>query len=95
MHRRKLKTHKPFTSSELRDPTLVVDTLLECIKSGDLETFQEVLIAHLMPVNKTELARKAGIARRTLYDMLDLNKKFNPEFSTVLALVRVLSHLPH
>ena len=37
------------------------------------------------------IAKKAGIARRTLYDMLDPNKKFNPELSTVSAVIRALA----
>lgn len=86
-----LKEHAPFTSKELRDPELVAETLLECIKSGDLDSFRDVLVAHLATVNKLAIAKKAGIARRTLYDLLDPNKKFNPELSTVSAVIRALA----
>lgn len=70
---------------------MVADTLLECIKTGDLETFREVLCAHLMTVNKMALAKKAGIGRRTLYDLIDPKKEFNPELSTVSALIQALA----
>ena len=86
-----LREHVPFASKELKDPELVADTLLECIKSGDLDSFRDVLVAHLATANKLAVAKKAGIARRTLYDLLDPNKKFNPELSTVSAVIRALA----
>ena len=86
-----LREHEPFASKELKDRELVADTLLECIKSGDLDSFRDVLVAHLATVNKLAIAKKAGIARRTLYDLLDPNKKFNPELSTVSAVIRALA----
>ena len=86
-----LKEHVPFTSKELRNPHLVAETLLECIKNGDVESFRDVLIAHLMTVNKAAIAKKAGIGRRTLYDLIDLKKEFNPELSTISAVIRALA----
>jgi DNA-binding phage protein len=86
-----LKVHGPFSSKELKDPHLVAETLLECIKTGDIESFREVLMAHLMTVNKAAIAKKAGIGRRTLYDLIDLKKDFNPELSTISALIRALA----
>lgn len=86
-----LKAHVPFTSKELKNPHLVAEALLECIKTGDLESFREVLIAHLMTANKVNIAKKAGIGRRTLYDLIDPKKKFNPELSTISAVIRALA----
>ncbi len=86
-----LRAHEPFTSKELKDPSLVSETLLECIKTGDLDSFREVLVAHLMSVNKSEIAKAAGIGRRTLYDLMDSEKEFNPELSTVSAIIRALA----
>lgn len=86
-----LKVHVPFKSKTLKDSEVVVDTLLECIKTGDLESFREVLFAHLMTVNKMALAKKAGIGRRTLYDLIDPKKDFNPELSTISALIQAIS----
>lgn len=48
-------------------------------------------MAHLMTVNKMELAKKAGIGRRTLYDLIDPKKEFNPELSTISALMQALA----
>lgn len=86
-----LKAYVPFKSKELSDAKLVIETLLDCIKTGDLKTFREVLVAHLMTVNKMSLASRAGIGRRTLYDLIDPKKKFNPELSTVSAVIKALA----
>lgn len=83
--------HVPFSSPELKDPKLVSEALLECIKVGDLNAFRDVLTSFLLTANKSNLAKKAGIARRTLYDILDPKKKFNPELSTVSAVIRALA----
>lgn len=86
-----LMVHKPFTSPELKDPRLVSETLLECIKTGDLGSFRDVLASYLMTANKVRLAQKAGVGRRTLYDIMDPKKIFNPELSTVSAVIRALA----
>jgi DNA-binding phage protein len=86
-----LKVHVPFASKELKDARLVAETLLDCIKTGDLDSFREVLISHLMTVNKVQIAKIAGIGRRTLYDLIDPKKEFNPELSTVSAVIRALA----
>lgn len=89
--KKSLKEYVPFESKELKKSEVVAEVLLDCIKSGDLESFREVLIAHLMTANKMALAKKAGIGRRTLYSLLDSKKKFNPELSTVSAVIRALA----
>ena len=85
-------SHRPFSSPLLKDPKGVAETLLECIRSDDLNSFREVLAAHIMTSeNKSALAKKAKISRRKLYDILDESKVFNPELSTVSALIRALA----
>ena len=86
-----LKEHKPFSSKELKNSHLVAETLMECIKSGDLDSFRDVLIAHLLTVNKSKIARLAGIGRRTLYDLIDPKKEFNPALSTISAVIKALA----
>jgi DNA-binding phage protein len=86
-----LKAHKPFKSEIFENSSFVTDTLLDCIKSNELESFREVLTSHLMTVNKMELAKKAGIGRRTIYDLIDPKKDFNPELSTISALLNAFS----
>jgi DNA-binding phage protein len=86
-----LKVFEPFKSEELKDKKIVIEVLFDCIRTGDLNTFREVLVAHLMTVNKMELAKRAGIGRRTLYDLIDPKKKFNPGLTTVSAVIRALA----
>jgi len=86
-----LKTQTPFTSKELKNPELVIETLFDCIKTQDLDTFREVLVSHLMTLNKTEISRKTGIGRRTLYDLMDPKKKFNPELTTLSSLIHTIA----
>ena len=86
-----LREHVPFKSDTLKDSEVVTEVLLDCIRTGDLESFREVLAAHLTTVNKTDLARKAGIGRRTIYDIIDPSKNFNPELSTISALLLALA----
>lgn len=83
--------HEPFTSRELKDANLVVETLLDCIRQGDIESFREVLAAHLMTTNKAAIAKKAGLGRRTIYDMIDPDRKFNRELTTISALLKALA----
>src|SRR5262249_43571098 len=85
----KLYTHDPKKS--LQDPKEVLETLLHCLSINDLEAFQDVLVAYLKFTSKTELSRKTKLGRRTLYDLLDRKKKFNPTISTIGPLFKALA----
>ena len=89
--KKSLKEYAPFKSDILKDSKIVTEALWDCIQTGDIESFRELLVAHLITVNKTHLAKKTGLARRTIYDIIDPAKKFNPEFSTIVALIQALS----
>lgn len=86
-----LTVYTPFSSKELKDPKIVVETLLDCIREGDTDSFREVLVAHLITVNKTDFAKKSGLGRRTLYALTDFKKEFNPEFSTISAILQSIA----
>ena len=86
-----LREYVPFKSDILKDSEIVIEILFDCIRTGDLDSFREILAAHLMTVNKTDLAKKAGIGRRTIYDIIDPSKNFNPELSTISALITALA----
>lgn len=86
-----LTKHIPFSSKEMKDPKIVADVLLQCIREGDAEAFRDVLVSHLITANKSKIARKAGLGRRTLYDLLDPKKDFNPGFETISALIRAIA----
>ena len=86
-----MRAHEAFTSPELKDAKLVVEALLDCLRDGDVDSFREVLSAHLMTTNKSKIAKKFGIGRRTLYDLMDPAKKFNPELTTLSAIIHALA----
>jgi DNA-binding phage protein len=86
-----LTEYKPFTSPELKDPKLVIEILLDCVREGDLDSFRQTLIAHLIRVNKTDFAKKTKLGRRTLYALMDPKKPFNPELSTVCAILKSIA----
>lgn len=80
-----LVIHEPFVSKELENSHLVAETLLDCIRTGDLEAFREVMTAHLMTTNKMAIAKKAGIGRRTLYEPFQLlSKLWQPEAKRII-----------
>ena len=83
-----LTQHKSFTSKELKNSKIVVKALVDCLNDGDTESFRDVLISHLITKNKVELARKSGVARRTIYSLFDTKKTFNPELLTLISLIR-------
>ncbi len=70
----------------LSDNKLVIEALMEALLTNDVATFRDVLIAHLRTLSKTELAKRTGLGRRTLYDLMD-EKKFDPRLSTLSALL--------
>jgi len=56
-----------------------------CSLGADSKSFSVLVVA-----NKVKIA-KAGIGRRTLYDLIDPKKEFNPELSTISAVIRALA----
>jgi DNA-binding phage protein len=63
-----LSAHDP--SERLRNKALVARALWECLLANDIDAFKEILRSHLELTNKENLAKTAGIPRRTLFRML-------------------------
>ncbi|MEO5971012.1 MAG: hypothetical protein ABIQ95_13870 [Bdellovibrionia bacterium] len=80
-----------FKNAEPKSSKLVRETLLECIRIGDVDSFREALASHIVNSNKLRLAKKTGLGRQTLYDLLDPKRTFNPALSTVAAIFRRLA----
>ncbi len=76
-----------FTKT-LGDPDRVFQTFLVCLQEGDYRSALEVLVGGLMHVNKSQFARRHGIPRRTLYNLLD--KKSDPSLELVAKICRAL-----
>ena len=86
-----LTRHIPFTNSDLKDSKATAKALVECFREGDIESFRDVLVAHLMTVNKTKMAKEMGIHVRTLHKLIDIKKKFNPELVTLINIMNALN----
>ena len=86
-----LTRHIPFTNAKLKDSKATAKALAECFHEGDIESFRDVLVAHLMTINKTKTAKEIGIHVRTLHKFTDMNKKFNPEFMTLIDIMNTLN----
>ncbi len=81
-----LQAFDPFDSKTVGKSDVTVAALLDCIQHGDSDAFRDVLALHISQTNKTEFAKVTGIGRRTLYEIMDFDKPFNPELSTLMAI---------
>jgi len=84
------KSLKPSEISAPIGSKAVGEDLIRCLRTGDLERFRSILACHIMGTNKLQFAKKIGIERRTLYDLINPNIKFNPQLTTVSAIIRGL-----
>lgn len=80
--------HDP--TKTLRNRSGVLQTLLDCLAENDLESFRDILVAHLNVVSKSKLAAETNLGRQTLYDLLDSSKPFNPTLSTLGPILKSL-----
>ncbi len=85
-----LKLMEHDYSKTLRDPKLVREALILALVENDLETFQDILVAHLRTVSKQKLSAETEIGRQTLYDLIDPEKPFNPTISTLGPLLKAM-----
>ncbi len=81
-------SHSSLTCTEAKDSELVSETLAECIRAGDVDSFRSVLASYITNCNKLRFSQKTGLGRQTLYDILDPTKSFNPALATVAAIMR-------
>jgi len=86
----KLKSMKGLTVHDpikrLQDKEFIASALWECLVDDDVESFKEILRGFLEFSNKDDLAKRAGIPRRTLFRML------SPEGNPTLANVSKIIH---
>jgi DNA-binding phage protein len=85
-----LERHDP-AAGPLKDPKVVREVLIDALMQNDLDTFQDVLIAHLRVTSKSRLAARSGLGRQTLYDLISPEREFNPTLSTLGALLKAIA----
>lgn len=86
-----LKKHKPFSDPALRSREAISEALADCLLYGDIQAFREVLASHIIACDKTALAKKSKVGRRTIYDILDFEKPFNPGILTLSSIVKAIA----
>ncbi|MBI2522436.1 MAG: hypothetical protein HYV97_18595 [Bdellovibrio sp.] len=76
---------------KFQDPKVIRGILVEALLDNDVETFRDVLVAHLRAISKVKLAQKTGLGRQTLYDLIDEKKEFNPTLSTLGTILEAIA----
>lgn len=77
-----IDTYDP--TKALLDEARIGRAIWECLKDGDSEGVIEVIQIHLEALNKTKLAKEAGLPKTTLYHSL---KSKNPTIKTLAKLI--------
>jgi DNA-binding phage protein len=72
--------------SQLLDKEFMALALWMCIIEYDMDSFKEILGAHLDIVNKEKMAKKAGISKRTLFRMI--SPEGNPTLESVSRIMK-------
>lgn len=85
-----LEAHNPY-DKKLGNLQLIKKSVLQALVDGDLEAVRDLLIAHLRTVNKSQLAAKTKLGRQTIYDLIDMDKEFNPSVKTLAAILNNLA----
>ena len=88
MAKSKLKTTRYDTAEYLQDEKDVVAYLDAALEDGDPALIRHALSAIARARGMSQIARDSGIARESLYKAL--SESGNPEFTTVLKVVRAL-----
>ncbi len=74
-------------TAELLDEKSLAQALFLCLKDEDLESFKEILSAHLDAKVKTRLAKENGLSTRTMFEAL--SKEGNPSLKTLSKLIKL------
>lgn len=82
------KVRKISSARRLKDQELVFKAFWQCLVEQDIESFKEILRAHLDAVNKGQLAKKSKTSRRTLHRIL--SPEGNPTLKNISSVLHAL-----
>ncbi len=83
-----VKVIKDNSIQNLKSKTRVRKILSECLFSNDMDTFREVLKAHLEVRNISNFSKETGFPRKTLYRILEPDS--NPTLKNITKLLNNL-----
>ena len=82
-----VKTKAWHPTEELLDERKLGQALFSALKDEDIESFKEILMAHLEAKVKTREAKAHGLSERTMYEAL--SDKGNPSLKTIAKIVKM------
>jgi probable addiction module antidote protein len=82
-----VKTQAWHPTAELLDEGKLARALFEALKDEDIDSFKEILAAHLEAKVKTKEAKTHGLSERTMYEAL--SQKGNPSLKTIAKIVKM------
>ncbi len=82
-----VKTQGWHPTAELLDERKLGQALFSALKDEDIDSFKEILMAHLEAKVKTREAKAHGLSERTMYEAL--SDKGNPSLKTIAKIVRM------
>ncbi len=82
-----VKTKSWSPTEELLDEHNLGQALFAALKEDDIESFKEILAAHLEAKVKTKEAKAHGLSERTMYEAL--SEKGNPSLKTIAKIVKM------
>ena len=77
--------------TSFKDPAVIKEILVESLLNNDIETFKDILIAHLRAQPKSKLSSETKLGRQTLYDLINEDKEFNPTLSTLSVILKSIA----
>ena len=80
-----VKTLKDTSIKNLKNKTRIKKVLSECLFSDDMESFKEILKAHLEVRNVSHFSKEAGLSRKTIYRILEPDS--NPTLKNITKLL--------
>lgn len=84
----KLQEHNPLSSFIGLDKDVLSKVLATSLLEGDAESFKEVLRAFLEANNKSKVAEKMGVSRKTLYNLI--SEEGNPTLNNITKLLKAI-----
>jgi probable addiction module antidote protein len=82
----KLVAHDP--NEFLVDAAKIKEALMEALFDGDVDSFKDILAAHLGALDKANLSKASGVSRATVFRMLSHNS--NPSLENVAKVLKTL-----
>ena len=85
----KLREHDPLANFTGLSRETLSEALVACLMEGDTQAFKEVLHAFLEANNKVQIAKKMGISRKTLYNLI--SDQGNPTLNNIAKLLKAVA----